>query len=58
MADIHDFRIDLIESTDIGTYGDWETFCLETAEIIRSIVPQPPSLKEYLNCFGINYKVQ
>ena len=43
-ANIHDFRIHMIEATDIGTHGDWPTFCFTVANIIRSVVPEPPGI--------------
>ncbi len=44
-ADIREFRITMIETTDIGTHGHWGTFLKVTADLLRSIIPIPPTLE-------------
>jgi len=55
-ASILGFRIDVIEATDIGTLGDWLTFRKETADIIRSVAPQPPDLETLIKAWRIQVR--
>ncbi len=34
---------ELILRTDVGTAGDWNRFCAEVSDVIRALVPQPPT---------------
>lgn len=42
-------RAELIYITDLGSYGDHETFCRVTGNIIREAVPNPLTLKEVMD---------